>query len=104
MPDIFIIVLSVLTSALVCYISIPYLIGTAGPDRTDAVIKIVKAAVDSTEQTLKDVDGEIKKAEAVKTAKEVLNGLGISADDRMLDMLIEAAVFSMNNASAKNTF
>ena len=103
MPDIFIIVLSILASVLIYFIGIPYLVKTLGMDKMDTIMKIVKEVVYSIEQTLKDVDGEVKKNEAMKLAKEILNSLKIQVDDKMLDMLIEAAVFLMNNTSESNS-
>lgn len=103
MPDIFIIVLSILASVLIYFIGIPYLVKTLGMDKMDTIMKIVKEVVYSIEQTLKDVDGEVKKNEAMKLAKEILNSLKIHVDDKMLDMLIEAAVFLMNNTSESNS-
>lgn len=97
MPDILIVILSVLASVLIYFIGIPYLLKTLGTDKMDTILKIVKEVVYSIEQTLKDVDGEVKKAEAMKLAKEILSSLNIQVDEKMLDMLIESAVFLMNS-------
>ncbi|MDI6601466.1 MAG: phage holin [Thermoanaerobacteraceae bacterium] len=103
MPDMAIVIISIIASVLIYFMGIPYLVKTLGMDKMDTVMKIVKEVVYSIEQTLKDVDGEVKKHEAMKLAKEILNSLKIEIDDKMLDMLIESAVFLMNNTLENNS-
>ncbi|WP_162523555.1 phage holin [Calorimonas adulescens] len=98
MSDILTVIISVIISVLIYFIGLPYLVKTLGQDRMDTIMQIVKNVVYSIEQTLRDVDGEVKKQEAMKLAKEILGSLKIEIDDKMLDMLIESAVFLMNNS------
>lgn len=58
---------------------------------------IAQQVVYTIEQTMINVSGETKKAKAMELAKEMLSELGIQVSDEILDTLIEAAVFIMNN-------
>lgn len=67
--------------------------------RVDEKIKmVVKDAVEAFEQTIKGSGkGPLKKEEVTKYVVESLRKAGCIVDETKLDILIEAAVFAMNN-------
>lgn len=57
----------------------------------------IKDAVEAFEQTIKGSGkGPVKKEEVVNYVTDTLTKAGISVDEKKLDILIEAAVFTMN--------
>ena len=63
--------------------------------------KVVATCVKAVEQLYKDLHGEEKYNEVVKSASEMLSLKGIFISDLELKILIEAAVGEFNNVFAK---
>jgi LL-H family phage holin len=65
--------------------------------KRDIVDQVVRTVVYAVEQKLDDTaSNPQKKQEAVTLVKQILASLHISATDEMIDAVIEAAVFTMN--------
>lgn len=58
---------------------------------------IVKSTVQYVQQVYKDVSGEERLQEAVKTASDWLTSKGLEVSEAELRVLIESAVYSMKN-------
>lgn len=58
---------------------------------------IIKEAVEAAEQTVKGTGkGTVKKEKVLKSVSEWLTSKGYTIDEKMLDDLIEAAVYGLN--------
>lgn len=65
--------------------------------------EIIKEAVEAAEQTVKGSgQGSVKKEKVLKTVVAWLESKGYDIDDKMLDDLIEAAVFGLNKGKEAN--
>lgn len=89
--------LVMLVTALIARHLIPYLKQSLEESKHEWLLDIVAAAVRAVEQTiLGEKNGPEKKAIVTEKIREILIQKNIDMTDEQLDMLIEAAVFSMN--------
>ena len=64
----------------------------------DVIKKVIKDSVEAFEQTIKGSGkGPLKKEEVLNYVIDYLDKKGIKIDDARLDILIEAAVYTLNN-------
>ncbi len=78
---------------------IPYLAQKIKDTNYEWVLNIVKQAVEMAEQTMTGSGkGKDKKTLVTKYIKSVLNDLKIEMSDDQIDILIESAVYAMNQA------
>lgn len=61
--------------------------------------KVIESTVKFVEQVYKDLDGTEKLKKAIEQASEILQSKGINITDAEINMLIESAVYGMNQAS-----
>lgn len=68
----------------------------------DNLKKMIKEAVDAAEQVFKESGkGSLKKQDVLDQALAYIEKKGIKIDEKTLDTIIEAAVFTMNNNKNK---
>lgn len=83
-----------LLGAIVTYIVIPYIKERTTKDQMENLMFWVKIAVGAAEQIYKDKgQGALKKEYVIK----FLHDKGIKITEEQIDLLIEAAVFELNN-------
>lgn len=75
---------------------VPWLKTKIGDDTLDIITTWVKEAVHAAEQVMTSNTGAEKKAYVIEFVKKILEENNISISDEELDVLIEAAVKSMN--------
>ena len=104
MDDVTFLILKVIVSIAVALITsfvIPYLKEKLEDEKYKKLLDIISAAVLAAEQTINESGaGKDKKAAVVKFVSGYLDQKGIKMTEAQLDNLIEAAVYSMNNAKA----
>lgn len=61
--------------------------------------KVIESTVKFVEQVYKDLDGTEKLKKAIEQASEILQSKGINITEAEINMLIESAVYGMNQAS-----
>ncbi len=105
MNDLSFMILKVIISmatALITFYLVPYLKSQTGNKETEEIMRAIELAVKAAEQTVKgEKQGKYKKAEAIQFVSSWLKDRGISITDDQIDKLIEAAVYSMKNATAE---
>ena len=95
--DVLMIVVSICVAVVTRYL-IPYLKNVVSDNKYDAVIEIIKVAVEAAEQTIKDSgQGKAKKAQVIAFVSHWLTEKGIHITEEQLDKLIESAVWQLNN-------
>lgn len=91
--------LVIITITIVVRYGIPLVERFIEDAKLKSLMQWVDKAVPAAQQTIRaEGSGADKKAIVTKFLKEILTAKNISISDEQLDILIEAAVYAMNNA------